>query len=61
MKAKDLKKIKIKDKIKFGIAIKYYILEHSNSPLISMAMHRCVQKFTKELEEIYLSDELQKQ
>jgi hypothetical protein len=59
MKKKTLKTIKIKDKVKFGIAIKYYILEHSNAPLISMEMHRLVQKFTKELEQVYLSEELQ--
>lgn len=51
--------IKIINRIKFNAAIKFYILEHTNSQLISMGMHNAIVKFMDELEKVPLSQELQ--
>lgn len=54
-----VKKIELKNKTKFVLAIQYFITTNSNSKLISLAMNRACFKFAKELEEIPLSEELQ--
>lgn len=59
MKTKLIKTIKLKDKTDFNLTLKYLIMKHSNSSLISLEMHRAINRFIKDLETVPLSEELQ--
>jgi len=54
-------KLKLKSRSSFVEEIQNFIIrkEVSNSPLISMRIHYACRKFARELEKLYLSDELQ--
>lgn len=56
---KKVKLIKVKKEKDFTLALQYLVTRDSNSPIISMAVHRLCKRFVLDLQKIPLSDELQ--
>lgn len=57
--SKKIKYIKVKNDSTMVLLLHHLVMNNTNSPLISVAIHRLCQKFAKDLEQIPLSEELQ--